>query len=75
VSGLLQIFGALLVLVPFAALQLHRLRSDSRAYLWLNLLGSLLLAILAAQSGQWGFLLLEGAWALVSVRGLLGRGA
>jgi hypothetical protein len=72
--GAVQILGALLVLAPFAALQLGRLRSDSALYLWPNLLGSLLLAALAVRAGQWGFLLLETAWALVAARGLVAKG-
>lgn len=73
--AVLQIFGALLVLVAFVALQLGRVRSDAVAYLWLNLLGSALLAVLAAHDRQWGFLLLEGSWAAVAAGSLLTRRA
>lgn len=62
----IQVIGALLILAGFAASQLGRMRVDSRAYLLLNLAGSALLAYLAADDSQWGFLLLEGVWALVS---------
>ena len=74
-SGALQILGALLVLVPFASLQLGLLRSASATYLWLNLLGSALLAQLALLDAQWGFLLLEGCWAAVAAWGLVRRGS
>ena len=63
----IQVIGALLILAGFAAAQLGWLRVDSRAYLILNLLGSLVLAYLAANQRQWGFLLLEGVWAMVSL--------
>ena len=68
---LLQILGALLVLTGFAAAQFGRLSPRSRPYLVVNLLGSAVLAGLALHSGDWGFLLLEGVWAVVSAVGLL----
>jgi hypothetical protein len=41
-----------------------------RPYLILNLAGSAVLAADAAAGSQWGFLLLEGEWAVVSLVGL-----
>jgi hypothetical protein len=67
----LQLAGALLILIPFAAVQLGRMRPDAVSYLALNLAGSLLLAGLALDGRQWGFLLLEVVWALVSAWGLV----
>ena len=67
---LIQIIGALLILAAFAAVQFERMRPDSRLYLTLNLVGSAILAVLALLSSQWGFLLLEGVWAVVSAWGL-----
>ena len=61
-----QVIGALLILAGYAAAQFGMLRVDSRPYLVLNLVGSALLAYLAAVEDQWGFLLLETVWALVS---------
>ena len=72
-ADLLQLTGALLILVPFAALQLGRTSPASATYLTLNLLGSLLLAWLALDGSQWGFLLLETVWAGVSAWGLIRR--
>jgi membrane-bound ClpP family serine protease len=66
----IQIVGALLILTAFTAVQLERMRPDSRLYLALNLVGSAILAVLAVLSSQWGFVLLEGVWALVSGWGL-----
>lgn len=69
---LIQIVGALLVLAAFAAAQFDRLDLRSIAYLTMNLIGSAVLAILAAIDGQLGFLLLEGVWAVVSLWSLVG---
>lgn len=67
---LIQVVGALLILAAFAAVQFERMRPDSRVYLALNLLGSVILAVLAYVEHQWGFLLLEAVWAVVSAWGL-----
>ncbi|HEX6665711.1 MAG TPA: hypothetical protein VF081_03865 [Solirubrobacterales bacterium] len=67
---LIQVIGALLILTAFAAVQFDRMRPESRLYLTLNLVGSAILAFLALTSSQWGFLLLEGVWAIVSAWGL-----
>ncbi|HEX5527719.1 MAG TPA: hypothetical protein VFX44_11065 [Solirubrobacterales bacterium] len=69
-----QVVGALLILAAFAAVQFDRMRPDSRLYLSLNLAGSAILAVLAILAAQWGFVLLEGVWAIVSAWGLLRLG-
>ena len=68
----LQVLGAVAIVVPFAWSQLGSLRTDSSAYLSLNLVGSSVLAGLALHDQQWGFLLLEGVWAAVAAFGVLG---
>lgn len=67
---LIQVVGALLILAAFAAVQFDRMSPASRVYLTLNLIGSIILAVLAWLDSQWGFLLLEGVWAIVSAWGL-----
>jgi hypothetical protein len=67
----IQIAGALLILSAYAAAQFGALDQHSRVYLTLNLIGAAALAVLAWEAAQWGFLLLEGVWSLVSLWGLI----
>jgi hypothetical protein len=75
---LLQIGGALLILVAFIAAQSGHLNPHTRSYLVLNLAGSAILSYDALHGEEWGFLILELVWAIVSAWGLLqlarGRG-
>jgi hypothetical protein len=71
VEQLVQIVGALLVLVGFTLAQLGRVDHHSGAYLIVNLVGSAMLAVDAVIGRQYGFLLLEGVWALLSAWGLI----
>lgn len=66
-AQVVQVIGALMILAGFAGTQVGRLRADSISYLVLNLVGSAILAALALHESQWGFLLLEGVWAAVSL--------
>src|SRR5262245_34584502 len=72
-SQVVQILGALAILAAFVAAQLRVFDVRSRAYLWLNFVGALVLAIVAWHERQYGFLLLEGVWTLVSAWGLATR--
>jgi hypothetical protein len=66
----LQVLGAVCVLVPFVWSQVGPLSPRSRAYLAANLAGATILAALALAGRDWGFLLLEGTWAAVAALGL-----
>jgi membrane-bound ClpP family serine protease len=66
-----QILGAILILIAFAANQRGTMSPQSTRYLALNLIGSLVLAVVALLDEDLGFLLLEGVWAAVSAYGLV----
>ncbi len=72
-SQLVQVVGAVMILVAYALAQFRLLDQRSYPYLGLNVVGSAILAYLAFEERQWGFLLLEGAWSVVSLWGLAGR--
>jgi len=66
----ISIAGAILILLPFAASQFGKLATQSLAYQLMNLIGSTALTAVAVIESQYGFILLEGTWALVSAAGL-----
>lgn len=70
-SQIIQVIGSLLILGAFTLLQTHKVSADTKWYLILNLVGSLVLGGNAIYEQQWGFLLLEVMWAGVSAVGLL----
>ena len=72
-SEVLQWAGAVLVLAAFVLSQWGVWAVRSYRYLTFNFLGGGGLAASAAITHQWGFVLLEGVWALVAGRGLAVR--
>ena len=70
ISQSFQFAGALLLLSAFFLSQRGILSRLSIAYLAANLGGGFLLAIDAWVERQWGFVLLEAAWALVAAASL-----
>lgn len=63
---LIQIVGALLNMGAFALLHFEIAPSSALRYLIPNWLGSVLLVATAYVDRQWGFLMLEGAWVVVT---------
>ena len=70
-----QIVGSLLILAAFAGALLGRLQQSGYRYLVANAAGSAVLTATAVISLEWGFILLEGAWALVSVYSIVRKAA
>lgn len=72
---LVSLAGAALILAAYVALQRGWLPREGRAYNALNLAGSVLLTYAAVKNWNLGFIILEGAWAVLSLPGTIRRGA
>jgi hypothetical protein len=68
---IVQLAGALFILSAFILAQMKRLEPESVAYLLLNFVGAGLLSVVALLDRDWGFVLLEVVWTLVSGAGLV----
>jgi hypothetical protein len=66
-----EIVGALLILAAFALDQFRGLDRHGAPYLLLNVAGSVILAVIAANHRQWGFFVLQTVWGIVALWGLL----
>lgn len=62
-----SIVGALLVLTAYACNQAGVWRPNDLAYQGANFVGAAVLATIAIVDQQIGFIVLEGAWALISL--------
>jgi hypothetical protein len=72
VIQLVSIVGALMIVAAYAANQFRWLPTSGLSYSVINAVGAAILTAVAALEEQWGFLLLEGVWTLVSVVALVG---
>lgn len=68
---LVSLVGAVLILAGYLALQLGWMSGQNRWFNVLNLVGSSLLAWVAVVDWRIGFIVLEGAWAVLSLAGLI----
>ncbi len=68
---LISVLGALAILGAYAASQFGLVDASKLSYQVANFLGSAVLAVVAIVDWQIGFILLEGAWALVSLWGIV----
>jgi len=68
-----SLVGAALILVAYMALQRKHWTRERPTYLLFNLIGSLLLLVVAIADQQLGFMVLEAAWAAVSADSLIRR--
>jgi hypothetical protein len=70
-AQIIQVLGAIAILVAFALAQFHVLDVKSRLYLVLNFVGAAVLFVIALVEQQWGFVMLEIVWAVVSLWSLV----
>lgn len=68
---IVSVVGSLLILLAYTANQTGRMTADQAIYSLVNLLGAGILAVVALLEEQWGFLLLEGVWSVVSLAALV----
>lgn len=67
---LISVLGALAILGAYAANQFGLADASKLSYQVANFLGSAVLTVVAVMDWQVGFILLEGAWVLMSLRGI-----
>lgn len=67
----LSVVGALMVLTAYALIQSGVWRELDAGYLALNIIGSLLLGVVAIEDQRVGFILLEFAWAGLGLIGVV----
>lgn len=68
---ILSLIGAILILVAYTSNQMGRLALLTVRYQLLNFIGGAALFVTAVTEIQYGFMLMEGAWTIVSFLGLV----
>ena len=66
-----SVLGALAILAAYTANQFGLIGPSNLSYSAMNFVGSAVLAVIAVVEVQWGFILLEGVWAIVSLWGII----
>lgn len=70
----ISIVGALMVLAAYAAHQFDRLAKETYTFQLLNVLGGAGLVAAAITTRQVGLIIMEGAWTVISIAGLIKLG-
>jgi hypothetical protein len=65
-----SIVGAMLILAAFAAQHFRLFEAETRRYQILNLIGGFCCCLTAIAGRQYGFILLEGSWTVMSAWGV-----
>ena len=68
-----SVVGAVLILTAYIGLQLGRFTRNDRLFNALNFVGSAMLTWVALADWRIGFIVLEAAWALLSIPGMFRR--
>ena len=71
VLQLISVLGAVAILGAYIANQFRLIGPSNMSYAVLNFIGSTVLAVIAVIEVQWGFILLEVVWGLVSLWGII----
>jgi hypothetical protein len=66
-----SVLGALAILGAYTANQFSLIGPSNLSYSVMNFVGSVVLTAIAVVEVQWGFILLEGVWAIVSLWGII----
>ena len=67
----ISVLGALAILGAYIANQVRLIDTSNISYSVMNFIGPAVLTVIAVIEVQWGFILLEAVWALVSLWGII----